>query len=266
MPNRWIRERCRSSQSLANLSDQAERLFWRLTTVADDFGRFEAEPEIVQSECFKRAANRPSLADINICLQMLADENIINFYNQTGNLYGLFVKWEDHQGKARADKSKHPKPISVRRCLHMQTDAPVFVSVSESEYRDNPQKDSLSPRQVGGADNQKVTDFSAFWSAYPRKRSKGQAEKAWKKLNPDLTLRDRILIALEGAKKSDDWRNRMREHPDGQTIPYPATWLNAKGWEDVHTVDVQPQQDKGTAATAAWLEGKQNAKGLVRHG
>ena len=69
--------------------------------------------------------------------------------------------------------------------------------------------------------------FDAFWEAYPRKRSKGQAEKTWVKLNPDDNLLKEILAGLENAKRSVDWQK-----DGGQFIPYPATWLNAKGWED----------------------------------
>lgn len=69
--------------------------------------------------------------------------------------------------------------------------------------------------------------FDAFWEAYPRKRSKGQAEKTWVKINPDDDLLEEILAGLENAKRSVDWQK-----DGGQYIPYPSTWLNAKGWED----------------------------------
>ena len=69
--------------------------------------------------------------------------------------------------------------------------------------------------------------FDRFWEAYPRKKSRGQAEKAWKSVDPDEGLFKKILAALDHAKVSDDW---LRE--GGRYIPYPATWLRAKGWED----------------------------------
>lgn len=69
--------------------------------------------------------------------------------------------------------------------------------------------------------------FDAFWESYPRKRSKGQAEKTWIKINPDDDLLEEILAGLENAKRSVDWQK-----DGGQYIPYPSTWLNAKGWED----------------------------------
>jgi len=69
--------------------------------------------------------------------------------------------------------------------------------------------------------------FDLFWKAYPKKKSKGQAERAWAKLRPDDELFQQIMSGLEKAKQSRDWKKN-----DGQFIPYPATWLNSKGWED----------------------------------
>jgi hypothetical protein len=52
MSNRMIRESALTSPTLARLSHGAERTFWRLTVVADDFGRFNAEPSVVRARCF----------------------------------------------------------------------------------------------------------------------------------------------------------------------------------------------------------------------
>lgn len=69
--------------------------------------------------------------------------------------------------------------------------------------------------------------FDAFWAAYPKKRSKGDAEKAWSKLRPSADLQAVLLRAVAAAVASADWRKES-----GKYIPYPASWLNAKGWED----------------------------------
>jgi hypothetical protein len=79
--------------------------------------------------------------------------------------------------------------------------------------------------------------FDEFWAQYPKKRSKGQAERAWVKIKPDEQLFKAILDGLERAKTSVEWLK-----DDGQYIPYPSSWLNAKGWEDEY-----PQQGGGTS-------------------
>lgn len=54
MPNRDLKESNRRSPSLQLLSDSAERLWYRLITAVDDFGRLEADPEVVFTTCFQR--------------------------------------------------------------------------------------------------------------------------------------------------------------------------------------------------------------------
>ena len=68
--------------------------------------------------------------------------------------------------------------------------------------------------------------FDAFWKAYPRKKSRGQAEITFAKIDPDEQLLATMLTKIEQLKKSEDWQ-------DMKYIPYPSTWLNDKGWEDV---------------------------------
>lgn len=68
--------------------------------------------------------------------------------------------------------------------------------------------------------------FSRFWSAYPRKVAKANAEKAWSKIKPSEELVTIILLGITSAMKNDF---RFR---DAQYIPHPATWLNGREWEN----------------------------------
>lgn len=83
----------------------------------------------------------------------------------------------------------------------------------------------LEKRGAGEKNN-----FEIFWQSYPKKRSKGAALRAWRKLDPPAELVSRILAALTRAKTSEGWVK-----DGGQFIPHPATWLNAMGWEDDYT-------------------------------
>ena len=73
---------------------------------------------------------------------------------------------------------------------------------------------------------QYTEDFLEFWKAYPRKKGKGDAFKAWKRIKelPDVSV---LIAAVSGQRKSDQWKRE-----GGRFIPYPATWLNARQWED----------------------------------
>lgn len=67
--------------------------------------------------------------------------------------------------------------------------------------------------------------FLAFWEMYPNRKNKGQAFKAFKKINPaEYPL---VKDGLTAKKQSADWLK-----DNGQFIPHPASWLNARGWED----------------------------------
>lgn len=70
-------------------------------------------------------------------------------------------------------------------------------------------------------------DFLEFWSAYPRKTGKGAAYKVFNKLKLTKKEKADILSSIEWQKRSDQW---LRDN--GQFIPYPATYLNQRRWED----------------------------------
>ncbi len=73
--------------------------------------------------------------------------------------------------------------------------------------------------------------FAEFWVLYPKKKSKGDAEKAWRKLSPSAEFLVLILAGVRRAKSSRQWLKQS-----GEFIPYPATWLRAKGWEDQEVI------------------------------
>ena len=69
--------------------------------------------------------------------------------------------------------------------------------------------------------------FLAFWKAYPNRKGKDAAWRAWKKCNgsrPDIL---HLLEIVETQKKSEQWKK-----DGGQFIPHPATWLNQGRWAD----------------------------------
>lgn len=72
----------------------------------------------------------------------------------------------------------------------------------------------------------KSEGFEEFWSVYPSRKAKGHALKAWEKLT--ASERPLCLPAIQAQVKAHHFRGR-----DGQDFtPHPATWLNARRWED----------------------------------
>jgi hypothetical protein len=66
--------------------------------------------------------------------------------------------------------------------------------------------------------------FDEFWAAYPRRKDKKQAVKAWNALQPSAELRTKLLAAIERCKRTE-WF-------EAQYTPYPATWINRERWTD----------------------------------
>lgn len=75
-----------------------------------------------------------------------------------------------------------------------------------------------------------AAQFARFWEAYPLKKSKGQAERAWKKLKPNADLVAKMLAALQEQTAERKARKQANEFvPEWK---YPSTWLNGRCWED----------------------------------
>ena len=80
-----------------------------------------------------------------------------------------------------------------------------------------------------------IDRFEDFWQMWPRKKSKEDARKAWKKIKDQPATLLLIQQHLTALRDAGEWR-------DKQFIPYPATYLNGKRWED--EVDNQPSRAK----------------------
>lgn len=74
---------------------------------------------------------------------------------------------------------------------------------------------------------EKVTLFNAFYKEYPKHRAKDKALKSWMKIKLDKELIETIMEAVNRQKETEDWIK-----DNGKYVPYPATWLNQKRWED----------------------------------
>ena len=146
MPNRIIRESCRSSPNLAGISGDAERLFWRLTTVADDHGRFESESPLVSSSCFPRQLLAYPPVVTERLLGELVEAKLILLFEEGDRRYGQFINWTKHQ-RVRAATSKYPPPTKDNICklsrtsavngAHPHANAPVVGSRSRDRKRES---------------------------------------------------------------------------------------------------------------------------------
>ena len=102
----------------------------------------------------------------------------------------------------------------------------------------------IDPVSVGAGDPE---GFGAFWAAYPKKRARADAARAWKALSPDHGLQARILSALESQKAGAEWQRE-----GGRFVPYPGAWLRGRRWEDEPAGQAPPEAPVQVVAREDW--------------
>jgi hypothetical protein len=225
MPNRNIRESIVTSKTLEKCSSDAERLFFRLTVIADDAGRFNADPRVVLARCFPLFAGKWKSSRVVPWIDELArHEAIVLYTNATNDQFGYFPNWKKYQ-RVYGHDPKFPDPKDCTRVMpHSAAESRTVREVPAlnlNEKEKGNEKGNEKEKENGAG------TFERFWEAYPRKVGKGQAERAFLKLNPDPQLLDRMLQAIGRQKQTPQWLK-----DGGEFIPHPSTWLNGKRWED----------------------------------
>lgn len=94
--------------------------------------------------------------------------------------------------------------------------------------------------------------FVMFWAAYPKRKARKDAEKAWSQVRGDDHV-EAILAALAWQTQQADW---LKE--GGQFVPYPASYLRGERWTD--EPDETPMLKKQTAHNLTVVQRWANSK------
>jgi hypothetical protein len=203
------------------LSHGGERTFWRLKLVADDFGRFNAEPSVLTATCFPLMIREITDKQIQSWLDELCGAAVTRIYTVGGTRYGYFVNWTKYQ-QTRALKSKFPEPPSSDSpCDHLQAD---FPEKKPPRSDSNTNTDTITDSIMNTDLSPSLDDFLKFWYAYPRKDKKKPARVLWKKLTE--AEKASVLADLPRRIKAN-WAGR-----EVRTTPLATTYLNERQWED----------------------------------
>lgn len=166
------------------------------------------------------------LADMNVIRKRPGEYGCVIAIQKDYTRWNLTVKAE----QKTPQKTPSTKSVQVYQIGTRDSTKSVQVDSTKSVHTiDNLPKDNLKRHICAPA------LFERFYAAYPRKRSRKQAERAFAKLKPDESLVNRMIEAVNAKLASGEWS-------DPQFIPYPATWLNGKCWEDDVLTDFTDQQ------------------------
>jgi hypothetical protein len=185
VPNRIIRESSLTSDTLDKLSAEAERLFFRLTIVADDKGRFNADPRVILARCYPLRVGRMKAEQVSRWVQELAKSEAIILYahGDPAKTYGHFPNWEKYQ-RVYGLHSKFPAPTEESR---------IVPHSAGSSGKFTPDAESKRLKAVMDALPMANQAFDLFWSLYPsrngKKLEKDETQRRFLKLSPvDQTI------------------------------------------------------------------------------
>ena len=238
-----------SDEKLGECTRDERLLFMGLISNADDEGYGRANPKLLRSSIFPYDDLRVS--DLEKWLSRLGGLQLIALYEVKGQTYYYLPNFTKHQTINKPVKSAIPKPVGIEKD-QMTGDYGRTTVVLPEDYRSatvalppkrNRREKNTPIPPMGGELPPKgacIPDrgnemFGRFWSSYPRKTAKQNALRAFEKLNVTEALLTEMLAALDWQRHSEEWTKE-----GGRFVPYPATWLNQRRWEDERTVDLPP--------------------------
>jgi hypothetical protein len=162
----------------------------------------------------------------------------INVLAQRGHIIVVIDKDNGNGRQIRIAPAKHP--INENAYTYQQKQGEGINEKIDSSQRNqgDPINENLKHNITLNTTENSTASFESFWRAYPRKVKRPAAACAWSKLNPDSELAVKIICAVERARRSEQWTEY-----NGKFIPYPATYLNQRRWEDEIEVSAQPESE-----------------------
>ena len=209
-PNFW------TSEDVSRLSILGRVLLLGMISIADDEGRGRANINYLKSTIFPYDDIRT--ADLEKALLDISRNISVVLYDVAHSKYYAFTNWKKWQRVDKPRPSIFPNPSDSKN--DSENDSKNGSGLKEKKEKVREEEPPYSPPTGGEKE-----PFDVFWKAYPRKSGKGAAQKSFEKI--DSSLYPSILAAVEAQKKCEQWKR-----DGGQYIPYPATWLNQRRWED----------------------------------
>lgn len=214
------------SDSFLDLPLSTQALYFHLSMRGDDDG-FVNNPKRIQRTIGCDDKDYQSLIDNDFIIPFKSGIIVIKhwkIHNYIQNDRKKDTIYNNEKSLLTVDKNN----------IYILTDTECIQDVSKTDTQVRIGKESIDKSNIYV---QHSAEFEIFWNTYPKKKGKQTAEKAFKKIAPDETLLKIMLNAIEEQKKSTEWQK-----DNGQYIPYPATWLNGRRWEDEIKIDVCKEQ------------------------
>ncbi len=240
---------CCKGRRINSVSAIAELVFWRIHSIADDYGTFEAEPVFVKSQAF------PLRKDVNerqirSSLEELRAANLIRLFECNSEKYGVVTDFLEMQPAGRNGKRIQRFPRESGGILgnpNVRRGEIVSDTDTDTDTDTNPGAASPVSGNGNGRPPSKVKStsilppgFIRFWNEWPnttRKVARGQCLKVWMQLGCEEKP-DEVVEAVRQFKNSGDWMKQ-----GGQFIPGPLVWLRHEAWDVPKEAFSKPKDD-----------------------
>ena len=133
MPNRIVREAILSSERIAALGWPEEVFYRRLMSIVDDYGRTEANAQLLRSRCYPLQTDAVRVTDISRWMAACQKAGLILCYEVGGKQFLEVLNFGQQQRSA----SKYPAPQAADiNCYQPPADAHLGVFVVEGVSED----------------------------------------------------------------------------------------------------------------------------------
>jgi len=278
-----VREGILTSQRLDVIAGTPaiEVSYRRLHSVADDFGRYSANPMLLRAACYPLRLDDITDTDIREHLSAMESARLILLYEVDGQPY---LEILDFRQQLRLKRSKFPAPTShlptqratddaqgnskpPSRAQQMNTSVEVeSESEVESELREIarttdytshlPTQRAADDMQAGGEPlSREGFDFEEFFErCYARHPKKGDrilaAQYLQEILSKSVSPEDFESSHIDHCGHNDEWRRGF--------APKLSNWVRNQGWKDEPTPPADKKDSGSASAIAADLmEGNQ---------
>lgn len=203
----------------------ARCLYMTMGMLADDDG-FVNAPKSIMRQC------GATEDDLKV---LLAKKFVLPF--ESGVIVIKHWRINNYLQKDRIQPTKYQEEFAL---LELE-DNGAYTKQSEACIHDSVyiDKNSIDKNSIDKNTNTYEQEFNRFWSAYPKKKNKGQARSSFSRALKKTSV-ETMISAVEKQKQSKDWKK-----DNGQFIPYPSTWLNAEAWENDMTATASTQKHDG---------------------
>lgn len=255
MPNRIVREGILDSKAVAALSDSGEIFYRRLMSIVDDFGRYEADPELLRVKCFPRQLDRWTVERVATALAEVgrtpADGGfpLVLIY-KSGNREYLEIS--NFEQRLRSKTKKYPDPTARQavdaRAVVSQTDDGHVADTCQTDgghmadtrgqlgvvpFSSLPYVFSSSKKEEKSKSFPMSARFDEFWGKHPGKKlRKDPAAGVWAH---EVTTENEaaVFACLDRYLASQEVANRAYMNPENWLSEcaagkFEATWPVAK--------------------------------------